>query len=71
MRLYTLTEGISFSNNTIHPLKPAKYGMLYHFLCDLSVQYTYFTYAGKPEDLNNEAVKFYITGTNEYSKYLV
>ena len=54
-----------------NPSKPAKYGMLYHFLCDLSVQYTYFTYAGKPEDLNNEASKFYITGTDKYSKYLV
>ena len=40
---------------------------------DWSVQYTYFTlpYAGKPEDLNTEASKFYITGTDEYSKYLV
>ena len=47
--------------------------MLYHSLCDSSVQNTYFTlpYAGKSEDLNNEASKFYITGTNEYSKYLV
>lgn len=47
--------------------------MLYRSLCDSSVQYTYFTlpYAGKPEDLNNEASKFYITGTDEYSKYLV
>ena len=46
--------------------------MLYHSLCDSSVQYTYFTlsYAGKREDLNNEASKFYLTVTNEYSKYL-
>ena len=47
--------------------------MLYRSLCDSSVQYTYFTlpYAGKPEDLNIEARNFYITGTDEYSKYLV
>ena len=46
--------------------------MLYRSLCDSLVQHTYFTlpYAGKPEDLN-EASKFYITGTDEYSKYLV
>ena len=47
--------------------------MLYRSLCDSSVQYTYFTLpcAGKPEDLNIEARNFYITGTDEYSKYLV
>ena len=28
-------------------------------------------HAGKPENLNNEASKFYITGADEYSKYLV
>ena len=56
-----------------NPSKPAKYGMLYCSLRDSSVQCTYFTlpYAGKPEDLNNEANKFYLTGTDEYSKYLV
>ena len=56
-----------------NPSKPVKYGMLYRSLCDSSVQYTYFTlpYAGKPEDLNNKASKFYITVTDEYSKYLV
>ena len=56
-----------------NPSKPAKYGMLYRSLCDSSAQYTYFTlpYAGKPEDLNNESNKFYITGSDEYTKYLV
>ena len=46
--------------------------MLSRSLCDSSVQYTCFTlpYAGKPEDLNNEARQFYITSTNECSKYL-
>ena len=69
--LYPYRGHINFTQ--YNPLKPAKYGMLYHSLCDLSVQYTYFTfpYAGKPEDLNNQVSEFYITGTNEYSKYLV
>ena len=56
-----------------NPSEPAKYGMLYRSLCDSPIQYTYFTlpYAGKSEDLNNEASKFYGTGTGECSKYLV
>ena len=56
-----------------NPSKPAKYGLLYRSLCDSSVPYTYFTlpYAGKPEDINGEASKFYISGTDEYTKYLV
>ena len=69
--LYPYRGHISFKQ--YNPSKPAKYGMLYRSLCDSSIQYTYFTlpYASKPEDLNNEASKFYITGTDEYSKYLV
>ena len=52
--------------------KPAKYGLLYHSLRDAVVPYTYYTlpYAGKPSKTNNEASK-YISGTDEYSKYLV
>ena len=69
--LYHYRGHINFKQYKL--LKPAKYGMFYHSLCDLPVQYTYFTlpYARKPEDLNNEASKFYITGTDEYSRYLV
>ena len=35
--------------------------------------YTYYTltYAGKPSKTNNEASKYYISGTDEYTKYLV
>ena len=53
--------------------KPAKYGLLYRSLCDANIPYTYFSlpYAGKPEILEGDAVKYYITGTDEYSKYLV
>ena len=69
--LYPYRGHINFKQ--YNPSKPAKYGMLYRSLCDSSVQYTYFTlpYASKPEDLNNKASKFYITGTDKYSKYLV
>ena len=65
--LYPYREHINFKQ--YNPSEPAKYGILYCSLCDWSVQYTYFTlsYAGKPEDPNNEAGKFFITGTDEYS----
>ena len=64
--LYPYRGHINFKQ--YNPSKPAKYEMLYRCLCDLSVQYTYFTlpYAGKPKYLNNQASKFYITGTNKY-----
>ena len=55
------------------PQKPAKYGLLYRSLCDSTVTYTYFSldYAGKPEVVGGNGAKFYITGTDEYTKYLV
>ena len=53
-----------------NPSKPSKYGLLYRSLCDASTPYTYWTlpYAGKPDVLGSE---FYVTGTDEYTKYLV
>ena len=53
-----------------NPNKPAKYGLLYRSISDSVVPYTYFTltYAGKPE---TEGSEFYVTGTDEYSVYLV
>ena len=54
--------------------KPAKFGLLYRSLCDASLPYTYYTlpYAGKPEDLqDNEYKKYYVTGTDNYSIYLI
>ena len=56
-----------------NPSKPAKYGLLYRSLCDAVVPYTYITlpYAGKPNDIKNEAKKFYVCDTHGYTKYLV
>ena len=56
-----------------NPSKPAKYGLLYRSLCDAVVPYTYITlpYAGKPNDINNEAKKYYVCDTDGYTKYLV
>ena len=56
-----------------NPSKPAKYGLLYCSLCDSSICYTYFTlpYTGKPKDISGDAAKYYLAGTDEYTKYLV
>ena len=42
-------------------------------ICDATIPYTYFSlpYAGKPEIFVGDAAKYYITGTDKYSKYLV
>ena len=49
--------------------------LLYLSLCDATVPYTYFSlpYAGKPEilDKENPATSYYVTETDEYTKYLV
>ena len=54
-----------------NPNKPAKYGLLYRSLSDAKLPYTYFTlpYAGKPEEITDDS--FYVTGTDNYTKYLV
>ena len=53
-----------------NPNKPAKYGLLYRSLCDATIPYTYFSlsYAGEPEIFEGNTAKYYITGTDEYSK---
>ena len=53
--------------------KPAKYGLLHQILCDSSIPYSYYSlpYAGKPEKLEGPTARYYITGTDEYSKYLI
>ena len=53
-----------------NPNKPAKYGLLYRSILDSVVSHTYFAlpYAGEPEI---EVSEFYVTGTDEYSVYLV
>ena len=69
--LYPYCGSIGFKQ--YNPSKPAKYGLLYRSLCDSSVSYTYYTlpYAGKPEENTGEPRKYYVTGTDEYTKYLV
>ena len=69
--LYPYRGHIGFKQ--YNPQKPAKYGLLYGSLCDTTVTYTYFSlaYAGKPEVVGGNRAKFYITGTDEYTKYLV
>ena len=69
--LYPYRGHIGFKK--YNPQKPAKYGLLYRSLCDSTVTYTYFSlaYAGKPEVVGGNGAKFYITGTDEYTKYLV
>ena len=51
--------------------KPARYGMLYRSISDSRVPYTYYTlpYAGKPEEITDDSE--YVTGTDNYTKYLV
>ena len=69
--LYPYRVAISFKQ--YNPNKPVKYGLLYCSLSDSLTSYTYFTlpYAGKLEEIAGEAAKFYVTGTDEYTRYLV
>lgn len=69
--LYPYRGAIGFKQ--YNPNKPSKYGLLYRSLCDSTTTYTYYTlpYAGKPEIVDGDGAKFYITGTDEYTKYLV
>ena len=69
--LYSYRGHIGFKQ--YNPQKPAKYGLLYRSLCDSTVTYTYFSlaYTGKPEIVGGNGAKFYISGTDEYTKYLV
>ena len=66
--LYPYRGHIGYNAN-----KPAKYGLLYRIVCDTSVLHTYnsLPYAGKPQDLSGDASRYYISGTDEYTKYLV
>ena len=55
------------------PNKPAKNGLLYRSLYDAVVPCTFYRlqYARKLLQTNNEASKYYISGIDEYTKYLV
>lgn len=54
-----------------NPNKPAKYGLLYRSISDAEKPYTYNTlpYAGKPHNITPQSE--YVTGTDNYTKYLV
>ena len=54
-----------------NPNKPAKYGLLYRSISDAERPYTYNTlpYAGKPNTITPYSE--YVTGTDNYTKYLV
>ena len=69
--LYPYRGHIGFKQH--NPQKPAKYGWFYRSLCDSTVTYTYFSlaYAGKAEVVVGNGGKFYITGTDEYTNYLL
>ena len=63
-------------DETLYPCRGRinKYRLLYGSLCDSTVPYRYYTlvYAGKPDDLReNPLKKFYLSGTDEYTKYLM
>ena len=66
--LYAYRGNVKFRQ--YNPSKPARYGLLYRSISDSRVPYTYFTlaYAGKPE---SQPDQFYVTGTDNYTKYLV
>ena len=69
--LYSYQGHISFKQH--NSSKPAKYGLLYCSLCDASVPCTCYSlpYAGKPDVIDDEANKYYVTRTGNYAKYLV
>ena len=62
---YCVSVGIKQYNLS----KPAKYGLYYRSLCDAVVTCTYYTlpYPRKPSKTNNEASKYYISQTDEYT----
>ena len=56
-----------------NPNKPVKYGLIFRSLCDSTATYTYYTlpYTGKPEVAEGDTAKYYVTGTDAYTQYLV
>ena len=69
--LYPYWGHISFKQYNLS--KPAKYKLLYSSLCDASVSYTYYRLpdTGKPEKIDGKTNKYHVTGTDNYTKYLV
>ena len=66
--LYPMHTQVSFKQ--YNPDKPAKYGMLFKSINSARYPYTYQTivYHGKPV---GEPSTYYVTGTDNYTKYLV
>ena len=67
--LYPFRGKISMKH--YNPNKAAKYGLIYRSISDARLPYTYNTlpYAGKPNHIIPESE--YVTGTDNYTKYLV
>ena len=66
--LYPYRGHISFKQ--YNPSKHTTYGLLFHSLWDASVPYS-LPYAGKPDVIDDETNKYYVTGTENYTKYLL
>ena len=69
--LYQYCGHIGFKQ--YNPNIPPKYGLLYQSLCDSSIIYTYYSlpYVRKLEKVEVTTAKYYITRTDESSKYLI
>ena len=67
-----LMRHIDIGFKQYNPRKLAKYGLLYQTACNCSIPYTNYSlpFAGKLEKVEGPAAKYYIHGTDEYSKYL-
>lgn len=77
LRCFAVDETLHLFHGVIgfkeyNPKKPRRYGLLYRSLCETSVLYTYYIllYARKPEERTGDFSKYYVTGTDEYKKYL-
>ena len=69
--LYLYRGAIGFKQ--YNPNKSAKYSLLFRSLCDSANTHIYYTlpYADKPEVAEGDAAKYYVTGTDAYTQYLV
>lgn len=67
--LYRYCEHISFKQYYLS--KPAKYRLLYRSRCDSAVPSSTLLYARKPSIVHEEAIKYYVTGTDEYTKHVI
>ena len=72
-RLFIPSEELLSSNSTtLANLQSTVYYMeVYAILLRLILTLRYFPYAGKPEVTEGPASKYYVTGMDEYIKYLV